>query len=350
MIKDRTFTTKLLKWYDDNKRELPWRNITDPYKIWLSEVILQQTRVNQGKPYYLKFIDQYPTIHELSAANESHVLRTWQGLGYYSRARNLHRCAKEVVEKHDGVFPNNFDKLIKLPGVGPYTAAAIVSFAFKEKVAVVDGNVYRVLARVFGIETDISSSNAYKLFKQKAEDLIDSQNPDQFNQAIMEFGATACVPKNPDCEHCIYKEDCFAYKNNLQDKLPVKEKKVKTRKRFFNYIVLRFEDNLFLNQRRSKDIWQNMYDFPLMETSKQLDMDELTNLELIKQNKSFVNSLDISEGYKHVLSHQIIYARFILVEVKEKIEPFHGCWFDYSEILELPKPVLISTYLRGYIF
>ena len=350
MIQAQAFSKKLLDWYHINKRDLPWRNITDPYKIWLSEVILQQTRVAQGLPYYEKFINEYPTIHDLASADESQVLRTWQGLGYYSRARNLHRCAQYVVENHDGKFPNTFDTLLKLPGIGPYTAAAIASFSFKEKVAVVDGNVYRVLSRIFGIETDISSSQAYKVFKEKASELIDEKEPDHFNQALMEFGATVCNPKNPECSNCIFNKDCFANNNGLKSQLPVKLKKTKTRKRYFTYLVFRFNDQLFLNKREAKDIWQNMYDFKLIETESKLNTDNILSLNEIEKIKDQISQVDISKEYKHILSHQNIYAQFVEINLKSNSLDFDGKWYSKKEILELPKPVLISTYLQEYIF
>src|SRR5690349_7153792 len=228
---NRYFSEKVVKWYEKNKRDLPWRETRDPYKIWLSEIILQQTRVSQGMPYYLRFIEKFPTVAALASASEQEVLRLWQGLGYYTRARNLHKCAKKVATDYKSVFPYSFDELKKLPGIGDYTAAAIASIAYQEPVAVVDGNVFRVLSRVFGIETEINSPKGKKDFTQLANELISKKHPEKHNQAMMEFGALYCTPKNPSCTDCVFSSQCFAFKKNLQLVLPVKTKNKAARKR-----------------------------------------------------------------------------------------------------------------------
>jgi A/G-specific adenine glycosylase len=339
LMKD--FSKKIISWYQENKRELPWRSTKDPYKVWLSEIILQQTRVSQGLPYYNRFVEKYPTVQHLANAPEQEVLRLWQGLGYYSRARNLHKCAKHVMADYAGSFPNLFEGLKKLPGIGDYTAAAIASFSFKEVVPVVDGNVYRVLARVFGIDTSINSPKAKKEFFELAQRLISTEQPDIFNQAVMEFGALHCTPQNPGCDECPFSKQCVAKTRNLQKQLPVKEKKIKVRKRYFYYRVYQQDKKLALNMREGKDIWHGLYDFDLVESEK-----PLTKVGLEK--KSGKKKFEISEEYKHVLSHQVIYARFILLSTKPKNKDLQ--FFTLKKIGELPKPVLISKFLKDYGF
>jgi len=262
------FSKKIISWYEENKRDLPWRHTRDPYKIWLSEIILQQTRIAQGLPYYNRFVESFPDIISLADAKEDRVLRLWQGLGYYSRARNLHACAKKVRDELGGIFPQSFQELKKLPGIGSYTAAAIASFAFHEPVAVVDGNVYRVLARVLGSDQDISSSEGKAFFYEKANELIDKRQPDIYNQALMEFGALHCTPQNPKCDSCIFVKSCFAYQNGMQGVLPVNAKKQSIRKRYFTYIVIEYRGRLFMKKRQHGDIWNGLYDFFLIESPR----------------------------------------------------------------------------------
>jgi A/G-specific adenine glycosylase len=340
----KKFSQKLLAWYIENKRSLPWRETKDPYKIWLSEIILQQTRVLQGLPYYLKFVERFPTVFSLAKTNEQEVLRLWQGLGYYSRARNLHHCANEVVENFQGKFPNNFQDLQKLRGIGSYTAAAIASISFKEPVAVVDGNVFRVLSRVFGIDKDISDSKTKDFFFALGNDLISKEHPDEFNQAIMEFGATHCLPKNPLCGECIFKRQCVAKAQNLQTVLPVKSKKQKIRRRYFYYFVIRQGKKILMRKRSEKDIWQGLFDFYLIEFAKPRGIDKL-----LSENK--VRKMDvsgISKTYKHVLSHQHLMARFISVNsLGLSAGDLNGFnYYSVSEIKKVPKPVLILQYLK----
>lgn len=346
----RYFSDKLVKWYEQNRRDLPWRETKDPYKIWLSEIILQQTRVIQGLPYYLKFVDKFPDILALASASEQEVLRLWQGLGYYTRARNLHQCAKEVVNLHHGIFPESFKSLRALRGIGDYTAAAVASFAFNEKVAVVDGNVFRVLSRVFGIDKEINSPEGKRVFTQLANDLLSSKNPDLHNQAIMEFGALQCLPRNPDCSQCILARDCFAAKNEMQHQFPVKKKAKAARKRYFYYFVIQKGKSLMMKKREEKDIWQGLFDFFLLEKTSPTGIDRIIGqMNSITEVKIQSDSAKISPLYKHTLSHQIIYSRFIMVqEHPENMlkEPF--AFYSVKKIGSLPKPVLISRFLSDY--
>jgi len=250
------FSSKLINWYHQNKRDLPWRNSTDPYQIWLSEIILQQTRVDQGLSYFNKFIEHHPNVNSLANAPEKEVLNLWQGLGYYSRARNLHFTAKVISKEHKGIFPSDYNDILKLKGVGEYTAAAIASFAYNLSYPVIDGNVYRVLSRIFGIENPIDSSKGKKIFKALATELIDNKNPATYNQAIMEFGALQCTPKKPKCEDCPFRLECYALKNELTAELPKKEKKIKQRNRYFNYVVVIDNEKIYLKERKEKDIGQ----------------------------------------------------------------------------------------------
>jgi A/G-specific adenine glycosylase len=343
------FSQAIIEWYNGNKRTLPWRETNDPYKIWLSEIILQQTRVAQGLPYYLKFVETFPTVQSLAKAKEEHVLRLWQGLGYYSRARNLHRCAKMVVEEYDGKFPNTFQELQKLAGVGPYTAAAIASIAFHESVAVVDGNVFRVLARVFGIDLDIASHEGKNFFFAKANELITKQHPDEFNQAMMEFGATWCTPKNPQCETCIFKKTCVAFKQDRIESLPVKLKKTKVRKRYFNYFIIESNKKIAMKRRESKDIWHGLYDFYMVETSreqkplKNIEKDQLLSKLKISKTKSF-------PAVKHILSHQFLSIQFTWIKLKDKPNDTTLIFYTSKEAARLPKPIVISRLLESEAF
>lgn len=342
------FSEKLVGWYEGSKRQLPWRNTTDPYKIWLSEIILQQTRVVQGLPYYLAFADRYATIKELAAAPQDEILRLWQGLGYYSRARNLHACAKEIVDKYAGKFPETYHELLKLPGIGSYTAAAIASFAFNEPVAVVDGNVFRVLARVFGIEQDIRTSKGKKFFFERANDLISKTEPGLFNQALMEFGALHCTPKNPACATCPFSKSCIARARQIQHLLPVKSDKKSIRKRHFNYVLIKKGNRILMKKRQPGDIWQGLYDFLLIETPRAIVFEKLKT-----KHKALtgVETLSVSKVYKHVLSHQQLFARFILAKIRagrlNTLEKeFELKAYSGKQIEQLPKPVLVNRYLK----
>lgn len=313
---EKWFSRGLIKWYKTNKRDLPWRNQTDAYKIWLSEIILQQTQVVQGTSYYLKFTQKYPKITHLAAATEDEVLKLWQGLGYYSRARNLHATAKVVKERFKGQFPSNYGDIRALKGIGEYTAAAIGSFAFNLPYAVVDGNVYRVLSRLFGIETAIDSGPGKKEFQALANELLDKKDPAQHNQAIMEFGSQFCKPNNPDCENCIFKTNCFAFKTDRVNDLPVKAKKTKVTTRFLNYVVLIDKNNMiYLNRRAGNDIWQGLYEFYLIESNKELSTLQLLKHQKLKEVAGIkFNLLHTSKSYKHILSHQHLYAKFYVIK------------------------------------
>lgn len=340
------FSKKIVEWYQSHHRNLPWRNTPDPYKIWLSEIILQQTRVAQGLPYYQRFVKRYPTIKSLAGAKERDVLRLWQGLGYYSRARNLHRCAKEIVKDHKGKFPQTFQDLQSLPGIGVYTAAAIASFAFHERIAVVDGNVYRVLSRIFGIDHDIASPAGRKYFNSLANELISVESPGLQNQAIMEFGALQCVPKNPDCEDCLFMKTCRAFHREQVALLPVKSRKQKAKSRFFNYWVIRKGKKILMNPRTGKDIWKGMFDFPMDETDSEKQFRKSPALSGVQA------VIDTSREFRHILTHQVITARFHQVAWPDE-KPLPNLprlskarWFTSRQIEKLPKPVLIARYLE----
>ena len=310
--------SKLLsEWYNQNKRDLPWRNTKDPYTIWVSEVILQQTRVNQGINYYYRFIEQYPNIKRLANASIDEVLKLWQGLGYYSRARNMHQTAKIIVSDYNGTFPDQYSELLKLKGIGEYTAAAIASFCFDEPIPVIDGNVYRFLARYFGSSESTQSSKGKKYFKEKAQEIIDSSNPGEHNQAIMEFGALQCTPKSPNCSTCPFNDSCFALGNSLVKELPVIKTKTKISKRYFNYIYIIYRQNFFIEQRNNNDIWQLLYQLPLIETKNLTKKEDILKHELWEKifDNSNVKIIHSSKNYLHKLSHQIINARFFCVQI-----------------------------------
>lgn len=344
-----SFSKTLINWYSVNKRNLPWRETKNPYFIWLSEIILQQTKVKQGLPYYEAFVEQFPTVFDLAKADESEVLKLWQGLGYYSRARNLHFTAKYIVNELNGKFPDTYKGLLKLKGVGDYTASAIASICYDEPTAVVDGNVYRVLSRYFGIDTPINSTKGTKEFKALAQELIDVKDPATFNQAIMEFGATQCRPKNPDCMFCPFQEKCIAYNKGSVGALPVKLKKTKVKQRYFNFLVFLSEDKqTVLEKRESKGIWQNLYQFPLIETDGNIKHDDF--LKLIKSHSNIKDSLFELHQYNdtpkiHKLSHQHLNTTFWIVHI-EKVN--NG--IPYETITEYPVPVLIGKFIEGFGF
>ncbi|WP_439880458.1 A/G-specific adenine glycosylase [Pontibacter sp. MBLB2868] len=347
------FSQILKQWYEQHKRALPWRDTTNPYYIWLSEVILQQTRVAQGMPYYLKFVEAYPTVQDLAAAPQDDVLRLWQGLGYYSRARNMHHTAQLVVENFGGRFPDKYEELLKLKGVGSYTAAAIASFAFKEQVAVLDGNVFRVLSRVFGIADDIAVPASRKVFQKLADELVPPNAPDTYNQAIMEFGAIQCTPVMPDCLFCPLQQDCFAFNKGMVQELPVKSKAKAARHRFFHYIVLEFDGHYYLRKRLEGDIWQGLYDFYLYE-SESKDIDRAAMFQELAKAGIDIKDSQLREPhkvYKHILSHQKIMAQFYHFKLKsrlkeEVVKETRLALYNTEKIEALPKPVLISSYLK----
>lgn len=348
------FSTYILNWYYLNKRDLPWRSTSNPYKIWISEIILQQTRIEQGIPYYHNLIDRFPTIRNLASASEDEILKLWQGLGYYSRARNLHAGAKQIVNKWQGRFPDHSADLLTIKGIGEYTAAAIASIAFNEPIAAIDGNVYRVLSRYFGIETPIDTSLGKKHFKQLANQLIDITSPGNYNQAIMEFGALHCTPKKPKCETCPFIESCQANLCNTINQFPVKSKTKKVRNRYIYYLVVEHKSSLYFNKRIENDIWKNLFDFPSIELPAKVTIPELLATSqwqtTFKTTDPSINR--ISETFIHLLSHQRIHACFINLSIKnEKNLPSNFLKIDKKNTFELAVPRVIENYLTesGFI-
>jgi len=335
------FSNRLIYWYLQNDRDLPWRKTKNPYFIWLSEIMLQQTRVHQGLSYYITFTKEFPTVFDLAKASESKVLKLWQGLGYYSRARNLHHSAKYIAKDLDGKFPSTYEEIKKLKGVGDYTASAISSICFNESQAVVDGNVYRVLSRYFGIKTPINSSAGIKEFKELAQTLIDPKQPGSYNQAIMDFGALHCKPQNPLCETCPLNDSCIALAKKTIKQLPVKEQKIKIRKRYFNYLVFISDDNkTMLSERKGKGIWQGLYEFPLIETEKGISKEELSVQISEKENIVLSNENEIV----HKLSHQHLYTKFWIV----KKDVLHENQISWNSIKKYPVPILIANFLENF--
>ncbi|MEZ4720348.1 MAG: A/G-specific adenine glycosylase [Flavobacteriales bacterium] len=311
-----SLTIRIHRWYDKNQRSLPWRETDDPYLIWLSEVILQQTRVDQGLPYFLRFREAFPKVQDLANASEDAVLKLWQGLGYYSRARNLHTAAKQVLRDFGGNFPSSYNQIIELKGVGSYTAAAIASIAFEEPKAVVDGNVIRVISRIQGIEEAVNATTTHKLIQSIADDLIDPSQPAKHNQAMMEFGALQCVPKNPNCLECPINDSCTAYRANKVEQIPFKEKKLKRRSRYFHYFIIFEQGHILLDKRNDGDIWANLYQFPLIETTSDFEPDRSKIIEELDIQDSQI--LSIVKSPKHVLSHQDIHATFYTMSASTK--------------------------------
>jgi A/G-specific adenine glycosylase len=346
------FSDTLITWYTEHKRDLPWRNTKNAYLIWLSEIILQQTRVDQGMAYYLKFSSTFPTVQDLANANNEKVMKLWQGLGYYSRARNLHTTAQLITGKHNGQFPTTYSDILTLKGIGAYTAAAIASFAYDLPHAVVDGNVYRVLSRVFGIDTPIDSTTGKKEFNLLANELLNKKKPALHNQAIMEFGAMQCKPVTPDCGNCVLNTMCVAFAEKRVRELPVKEKKTKVRDRYFHYIVLHYKNKTILHKRVQKDIWINLYDFPMIEMEK-----EVTEERFLKSPewKNFIGDHSytiktVSPSYKHILSHQRIYARFWEVQCESSLTNLVVDTRILIPEKDLPRyavPRLIENYLEA---
>lgn len=341
-----SFSEKILKWYADHKRELPWRATRDPYKIWLSEIMLQQTRVAQGTPYYHKFIEAFPTVYDLANSEEDKVLKLWQGLGYYSRARNLHATAKMVVDTYDGNFPTTYKELKTLKGVGDYTASAIASICFDIPEPVVDGNVYRVLSRYFGVELPINSTEGIKYFKSLAKEVMNVEHIRDYNQGIMEFGAIQCTPKKPYCSICPLNDSCVALKEGKIGMLPIKINKTKIKHRYFNYLVfLDKQKKTLLQQRKAKGIWQNLYQFPLLESEKVWTLDELRNT-LSKHN--FPKATDIrsfnEQPIVHKLSHQHLHTTFWILNIGGPMA--NG--IPWKRIHSFPVPVLIADFLKTF--
>ncbi len=345
------FSQKVLRWYATNKRALPWRATKDPYKIWLSEIILQQTRVAQGTPYYLKFVAQFPTVEDLARASEEQVMKLWQGLGYYSRARNLHATAKMVTDQYRGTFPNSYNELIKLKGIGDYTASAIASICYDAPHAVVDGNVYRVLSRFFGITHPINDARGSTYFKQLAKELMDEDHIRDYNQAIMEFGAIQCVPKSPNCLKCPLNDGCVALQKRLVESLPVKLKKSKPKNRYFNYVVPLAIDSqgypaTVIEKRREKGIWKHLWQFPLIESDMEIDLKSLRNR--IPEQLRFIDAAEVylhnEKPMVHKLTHQHLHTKFWIARCAE----LRGHKVLVSELEVYPMPVLLADFIKTF--
>lgn len=343
------FTEKLLEWNkEQNNRNMPWKGEKDPYKIWLSEIILQQTRVEQGWPYYERFISHYPTVQQLAAAPEEEVFRLWQGLGYYARCKNMLAAARDITENHGGKFPASYEQIKSLKGIGPYTAAAIASFAFNLPHAVLDGNVYRVLARFFGIDTPIDSHAGKKQFAELAQSLLPTDNAASYNQSIMDFGAVVCKPQQPACDDCPLQKKCVAYHQQLISLLPVKTKKIQVKKRYFNYIILQHNDNIYIRKRTANDIWQNLHEFILVETDSATDITALQSHDTFKQllgNIPF--SIEkVSAISKQQLTHQTIFSQFITLRVAD-LPALNGYFpVQQQQLNNYAFPKTITTYLE----
>jgi A/G-specific adenine glycosylase len=344
------FNTELATWYNQNKRALPWRDTTDAYVIWLSEVILQQTRVDQGLPYFYRFVERYPNVASFAAATEDEILKLWQGLGYYSRGRNMLKTARMVQQLYNGKFPNKYSELIKLQGIGQYTASAIASFSVNEPKAVVDGNVYRVLARYFGVSEPIDSTKGKKIFQETADELLDAVNPGLHNQAMMELGAVICKPKNPACGICPVRAGCYAFLSNATATLPVKQGKTKVRERFFNYFLVTDGDTILMNKRDDTDIWAKMYDLPLFETSSLIVPNNLHTFTEV--TKFFGEGMQILEAFpvkKHLLTHQRLYVQ--LIRITNRPTNLKESWFytPVENLKTLAMPKIIFIFLKNII-
>ncbi len=326
------FSEILIEWYHHNKRDLPWRKTSDPYIIWISEVILQQTRVNQGKEYFLRFIERFPTVDDLANTQEDEVLKYWQGLGYYSRARNLYAAAQQIARDFEGKMPSDYKQLLSLKGVGEYTASAIASFSGNYPHATVDGNVFRFLSRFLAIDEPIDTGKGKKFFTELAEQLMDKKQAGIFNQAMMEFGALQCTPASPDCVNCPFGDKCMAFLTNKVPEYPVKQNKVSVQTRYFHYFHIKYGDFTYLSKRTAKDIWQNLYEFPMIETSHPLEFEDLQKEEKFQNLFPDVAQVKFRlklSGQKHVLTHRILMVNFYEVELKEEIP-------SLSRLLKIP--------------
>ena len=350
MKNKKFFFEILIKWNrNQNKREMPWKGEKDPYRIWISEIILQQTRVQQGLAYYNRFIKAWPTLKSLAKATGQEVYKLWEGLGYYSRCRNLISSAKYINDELGGRFPEKYEDILSLKGIGDYTAAAIASFAFNQPYAVVDGNVFRVLARFFGIQTPVDTTEGKKLFRGLANELIDKKNPGEYNQAIMDFGAVVCKPVLPECNECPLQKKCIAYQNKLVSILPIKEKNIKNRQRFFNYLLVEYGNKIYINHRTEKDIWQNLYEFILIETESLVAEKEFLNCSsitsLFYENNFKVSK--ISKTFSQKLTHQTITGRFFHINIKNPVITLKKYKaVSRNELKKLAFPKFIASYLQ----
>jgi len=347
------FNSRIHSWYSIYKRDLPWRNTHNPYLIWLSEIILQQTRIDQGLAYYNRFAAEFATISAMANASEDQILKLWQGLGYYSRARNLHFTAKYIQQNYNGVFPKDYHSILSLKGIGEYTAAAIASISFNSEYPAVDGNVYRVLSRYFGISEPIDTEKGKKTFADLAKELIKGTNPGMHNQALMEFGALQCTPKKPDCVQCPLYEKCYAFLNHKISELPFKQNKTKQRDRYFNYIVLSYKSQTWLRKRVENDIWKNLYEFPLIETLDEIEIENLitqTEFQRIIPIADRAIIENVSDWKIHILSHQRIHYRFIRMQLTDEIHLADDLiGVNKEDIFNFAVPKLLETYLNGYL-
>jgi A/G-specific adenine glycosylase len=345
----KKFSSLLLKWNrEKNTRLMPWKGEKDPYKIWLSEIILQQTRVEQGLNYYNNFVRIFPGIHQLAKAHEEKIFKLWEGLGYYTRCRNLIATARYISKDLKGKFPDSYEKIKALKGVGPYTAAAISSFAFNLPHAVVDGNVFRVLARIFAVDIPVDSTEGKKFFTELAEELLNKKESGIYNQAIMDFGAVICKPATPLCSGCIFKKHCHAFIHNRVHELPVKGKKTLIRKRWFYYLVVEYKNEIAIRQRTGKDIWQQLFEFPLIETEKESVQKIVLNLAEKKQwlQKNNYEIVSLSPLVRQQLSHQLIKGQFIKVKLKQRPKPGHEWrWVNKDQLKQFAFPQFMNQYL-----
>ncbi len=344
-----TFTKKLLTWFGKNHRPMPWKGEKNPYLIWLSEIILQQTRVAQGLPYFEKFKKAYPTITDLANAPEDEIFKLWEGLGYYSRARNLHFTAKDIRDNYGGVFPTAYEDILKLKGVGTYTAAAIASFAYDLPYAVLDGNVYRVLSRYLGIKEPIDTTAGKKTFTKLSQELLAKKQPADYNQAIMDFGATQCVPAKPNCKICPLAKACIARKEDIVSQLPIKSKKLKKRSRFFHYLIINYGNQVWTRKRSEKDIWQGLYEFPLLETDKLLDRKGLESTTAYQQLIPLEAEITrVSAPFTQQLTHQKINALFFEITLENPMNNAPEAWKNISreDLKTYAFPRIIDLYLQ----
>lgn len=347
------FTARLTSWHaNENNRVLPWKNEKDPYKIWLSEIILQQTRAQQGLPYYLNFTEKYPTVKELAYAKEEDAFRLWQGLGYYNRCKNMLATARFLTDNLDSKFPVSYDGLLALKGIGPYTAAAIASFAYNLPHAVVDGNVYRVLSRYFGIDTPFDTTAGKKIFSELAAELLDREKSAAYNQAIMDLGATVCTPRNPKCTECPLQENCVALQHQLIDILPVRSKRMIVKERYFNYFLLRHKDELWVHKRTGKDIWENLHEPYLIETNRQVELNELAVHNLFSVRDDVYTPIEFAGESMQRLTHQLIYTRFytIFFNKKPRTGVENGMWLSIKELKNVAFPKTVVSFLKKKLY
>lgn len=351
--KNSFFTESLMQWHErDNDRELPWKSEKDPYKIWLSEIILQQTRALQGLPYYLKFTEAFPTIKDMAACADEQAFRLWQGLGYYNRCKNMLATARFIASERDGQFPDSYEDILQLKGIGPYTAAAIASFAFGLPHAVVDGNVYRVLARYFGIETAFDTTEGKKLFAHKAQLLLDASDSAGYNQAIMDLGATVCTPQTPKCSECPLQRNCTAYRENTLTLLPVKSKKTVVNTRFFHYLLLQTEDHIWIRKRTGKDIWQNLHEPFLLEHPEALNTSSLQLLITEKGLPFTTGNITYEGSLKQRLTHLLVETRFFGIKMKTpiKLPDNDGSWVPVQDLKNIAFPKTLVSFFEKKLY